>query len=90
MDSPHPLQWTEDRLQAVSVPDGCKKMRLILSKEPEELTVRRWELSDMGDVSAEEELLTPDEKGMLPLKSGIYEAEAEYAEGTLRWAFTVK
>ena len=90
MDSPHPLQWTEDRLQAVSVPDGCKKMRLILSKEPEELKVRRWELSDMGDVSAEEELLTPDEKGMLPLKSGIYEAEAEYAEGTLRWAFTVK
>lgn len=90
MDSPHPLQWPEERMQAVSVPDGCKKMRFILSKESESLTVRRWEFSDMGDVSAEEELLTPDEKGMLSLKAGIYEVESVYAEGTLTWVFMVK
>lgn len=90
MDSPHPLQWPEERLQAVSVPEGCKKMRFILSKEPESLTVRRWDLSDAGDTSAEEELLTPDEKGMLSLKAGIYEVKSVYAEGTLTWVFMVK
>ncbi|MBQ4051731.1 MAG: hypothetical protein IJD13_08875 [Oscillospiraceae bacterium] len=90
MDSPHPLQWSEERLQAVSVPEGCKKMRFILSKEPESLTVRRWDLSDAGDTSAEEELFTPDEKGMLSLKAGIYEVESVYAEGALTWVFTVK
>ncbi|MBR6789508.1 MAG: hypothetical protein IKM31_01420 [Oscillospiraceae bacterium] len=90
MDSPHPLQWKEENLQAVNIPDGCKKMRLILSKESENLTVRRWELSDLGDTSAEEDLLTPDKDGTLALKAGVYEVEAGYTEGTLTWVFMVE
>lgn len=90
MDSPHPLQWAEEKMTAVSAPEGCKKFRLILSKEPEDLTVRRWSLEDIGDTSAEAELLTPDGENSLPLEPGIYEVEAGYTEGTLSWAFMVE
>lgn len=89
-DSLHPLRWKEENLQAVNIPDGCRKMRLILSKEPENLTVRRWELTDLGDTSAEEEMLTPDRNGALALKAGVYEVEAGYTEGTLTWVFMVE
>ena len=90
MDSPHPLQWAEQKLAAVSIPDGAKKLRLILSEEPEELTVRRWKLDDIGDSAAEAETVTPDKEQKLPVREGVYEVEAKYPEGTLTWAFMVE
>lgn len=90
MDSPHPLNWPSEKMPSATVPDGCKEMRLILSKDPENLLVRRWELDDIGNSSAEEEILTLDEDGVLPLEPGVYEVAAEYTEGTMSWGFTVE
>ena len=89
MDSPHPLDWPEERLTAMNVPEGCKRMRLIFSREPDSFVVRRWNISCLGDSTAEEEVLTPDEEYFLPVQAGIYEVAAEYPEGSLSWAFRI-
>ena len=89
MDSPHPLDWPEERITSMDIPEGCKRIRLIFSREPDSFLIRRWDISCLGDSTAEEEALTPDEEYLLPVQAGIYEVTAEYPEGSLSWVFRI-
>ncbi len=92
-DSPHPLEWEEDRVPVVRR-SAALNVSLRFSKEPSSFIVRRWDWDQRGDTAAYEDGQEQALSGSLlsiPAKGEfLYEISAQWDEGTVTYIFAAR
>lgn len=92
VSSPHPLAWSEDRLVFLNRKSGSAT--LLFSKEPEAVTVLRWDYEKRGVSTSypdgEEQPLNGNVLALPKSGSFLYEVTANWEEGTVTYVFALR